>query len=165
MTEAGWGTPGWLPAVTRRWQYLEEQAERREAREAERERAARLERRHEEAVTAAVAAAELRGEFVGAVDRLSGDVGRRSVEQILEAARLAADRDDAIAVARATREGAQPVHIEVGEPRIVSSPVKRSILNRSRRWLDWQEKRRAAEAAEDRHRDDFPLQRAVRLRA
>jgi hypothetical protein len=38
-------------------------------------------------------------------------------------------------------------HIEVGEPVIISSPVKRKIASRSRHWQDWQAKKKAAEAA------------------
>ena len=55
-----------------------------------------------------------------------------------------------ITAARAQRDGngdPQPVHVEVDEPVIVSSPVKRTIANRSRRWQDWQAKRAAEQAA------------------
>jgi hypothetical protein len=55
-----------------------------------------------------------------------------------------------IAEARLHREGhgdPEPLHVEFGEPRIAISPIKRSILTRSRHWQEWQDKRKAAEAA------------------
>ena len=36
---------------------------------------------------------------------------------------------------------------EVGEPVIAASPIKWSIASRSRRWVEWQEKKKAAENA------------------
>jgi hypothetical protein len=55
-----------------------------------------------------------------------------------------------ITEARLRREGhgdPDPLHVEVGEPVIIASPIKRTIASRSRRWQEWQEKKRAAENA------------------
>jgi hypothetical protein len=81
----------------------------------------------------------------------TGRIAGRSVGDILAAASAAADRDDVVTEARLHRDGyGDPeslTHVMVGEPRIVSSPVKRTIASRSRRWQGWQEKKAAAEAA------------------
>jgi hypothetical protein len=151
MAEAEWlsmGSPSWLPATVRRAQYLEEQREAREAREAERERAAQLEQRHERAIASWRSQAEERGEFYSAMEIVQGNVGR-TIDEVLQSARAAMESEDNWAAARASREGAEPVHVNFGEPNIITpvSPAKRSMLNRSRRFNEWRERQAAADAA------------------
>jgi hypothetical protein len=117
----------------------------------------------------AAAAAEARGEIVSAMALAMGQVPGRTVQDIFRSALAASEREDAIAAARASREGTQPVHIEfIGDPIIHHapvSPVKRAILNRSRRWTEYQERRRAAELAREALDEEnrVPLREAVQL--
>jgi hypothetical protein len=151
MAEAEWlsmGSPSWLPATVRRAQYLEEQREAREAREAERERAAQLEQRHEQAIASWRSQAEARGEFYSVMEIAQGRVGR-TIAEVLDSARASMESEDNWAAARASRQGAEPVHVNFGEPNILmpASPTRRSLLNRSRRWADWRVKQKAADDA------------------
>lgn len=106
---------GWLPAGVQRRQAVEDQAERREARQAERDRADRQEQAAERALGAYRAAAEARGESIGAVELATGQGLGRGLDDIFSDAIAAADHEDARQAARAHREaGIEPEHIMVG---------------------------------------------------
>jgi hypothetical protein len=112
--------------------------------------------------------AEARGEVISAMALATGQVPGRTVADIFRSALAASEREDAIAAARASREGTQPVHINFDDPVIhhaPASPVKRAILNRSRRWNEYQERRRAAELARVAMEEEnlIPLREAVQL--
>ena len=149
-TDAGWNSPEWLPASVRRAQYLEAQAEAREAREAEAEREEAVEQRRAQALTQAAREAEARGETLDVMALARGEVRGRAVSEILTAAveaSAAADRGDQL---RLQREGTgAPVHIQVGEPRLHRAPAARSAraLEMFHRYRRFREARRAAEAA------------------
>jgi hypothetical protein len=149
MTEAAWGTPSWLPPGVRRAQYLEAQEEARETREAERARAERAERRWDEAVTAALRNAELRGEYVDLAGRLSGYTGARTVADVLESARLASEREDQVAAAKASREPGELAHVFVDEPVILAarSETGLKLFNRARKFAEMVSARSRADAA------------------
>jgi hypothetical protein len=105
----------WLPASVQRRIAVEEQAERRLARAADRERQDREESAHERAVGAYRAAAEARGEQVPALAIARGEGLGRSLQDVLGDATAAADHEDARQAARAHREaGLEPAHVEVG---------------------------------------------------
>jgi hypothetical protein len=108
--------PGsWLPASVQRRIAVEEQAERRLARAADRERQDREESAHERAVGAYRAAAEARGEQVSALAIARGEGLGRSLQDVLGDATAAADHEDARQAARARREaGVEPDHVMVG---------------------------------------------------
>jgi hypothetical protein len=151
MTEvAGWGVPGFLPPAVVRRMARDDAAETRQARLDEAEREQLAEERHARAVTLAVQQAEARGEVLDTMALARGEVRGRSIPEILAAAAAAgaaADRGDEM---RAWRDGhgqPEPLHVFVGEPVLAASPIKRTIASRSRRWQDWQEKRKVAEAA------------------
>jgi hypothetical protein len=156
-TEA-WGSPSWLPPGVRRAAYLESQEEAREARQAERSRAERAERCRDEALTAAWELASQRGEYASIADRLSGNVPSRTAADILQAAREAADREDLVAAARASRgQNEEQVHCFVDEPRLISSgrsAWKMPMYWRARKFAAARRAARAAAEAEA-HRADY----------
>ena len=152
MTEvAGWGAaPDFLPPSVARRALRDDAREAIAEKQAEAEREALAEERHSRAMTLYCQQAEARGEEISAVALATGKIRGRSVQDILTAAVAAADRADVITEARLHRDGhgdPEPLHVEFGEPVIAVSPVKRSILTRSRHWQEWQEKKKAAEAA------------------
>ena len=158
MTEtqvAGWGVPGFLPPNVRRRMLRDDAREAREAKQAEAAREAQAEELHQRAMRLYAEQAELRGEVVTAMQLASGQVPGRPVAAILEAARQAGDRDDAITAARLHRQGhgePERVNIEVAEP-VLLAPAARSaagwkIFNRARHFRDLLEARRQLEAAE-----------------
>jgi hypothetical protein len=147
---AGWGVPDFLPPAVARRMLRDDAAETRQARLDEAEREQLAEERHARAVTLAVQQAEARGEVLDTMALARGEVRGRSVSEILAAAVAAsavADRGDEMRVWRDGHGEPEPVHVFVGEPVLAASPVKRTIASRSRRWQDWQDKRKAAEAA------------------
>ncbi len=146
----GWGAADFLPASVLKAQAIEERAERREARDAERQRAEYLEQRHERAVSSWKAMAEERGEMVTAMQIATGEGLGRTLEDVFETSRMLADREDARERARLAREGTPPPeHIWFDEPRILQpvTPAKRSALIKSRRFTEWKQKQAAADAA------------------
>jgi hypothetical protein len=148
--DAGWGLPDFLPPRVVRRALRDDARETIAARQAEEERERLAEARHSRAVALHCEMAEARGEDISAVAIATGRFSGRSVLDILAAAGAAGDRQDVIDQARLYREGAgdpAPLHVEVGEPRIISSPVKRSIASRSRHWQAWRERVAEAEAA------------------
>ncbi len=151
MTEtAGWGTPSWLPPGIARRMAQESAREAREAKQAEREQETRREQVRERAMSLYVQQAEARGEVVTAMQLATGQVTGRPIADVFAAAIAAGDRDDVITEARLNRLGhGEPkrVHVEVGEPVIAGSPVKRSIASRSRHWQEYLARKAAAEAA------------------
>jgi len=127
------------------------------AREAEAEQEAHREALHQRALSLYAQQAEARGELLSAVALATGQVPGRTIGDILAAAVASADREDMVTEARLRREGhgdPEPLHVEVGEPLILASPVKRSIANRSRRWQAWRERVAEAEAARKAVEDD-----------
>jgi hypothetical protein len=100
---AGFGT-SWLPASVQRRIAVEEQAERREARDAERAREARAEAAGDKALAAYRQQAEGRGEVLSAMALAAGEGIGRSIEAVLGDAMAAADREDARQRSRDRRE-------------------------------------------------------------
>jgi hypothetical protein len=152
VAPAGWGAaPSFLPPAVAVRMRQSDAKEAIAAREAEAEQETRREELHQRALSLYAEQATARGELLSAVALATGQVRGRSIADILEAARLAGDREDLVTEARLRREGhgdpAQLTHVEVAEPVILTSPVKRSIASRSRRWQAWREKVAAAEAA------------------
>jgi hypothetical protein len=110
--------------------------------------------------------AEARGEVISAMALATGQVPGRTVADIFRSALAASEREDAIAAARASREGAQPVHIDYfADPVLHTARSEKGLrmFHRYRRWRDAVDKRRAAEEAEARAACDIPLQRTVQL--
>lgn len=115
---AAFGTASWLPTRVQRAQMAEAQAEAREARRADRERQDRADKLAESALVAYRNAAEVRGEYVSALDLATGNVPGRTVADIFAGARAAAEREDAIAAARQRRQDGSGEWIGAAEPRI-----------------------------------------------
>ena len=82
----------WLPAPVQRAQAIEAQAEAKLARAEKRDREERAERAHDDAVSAYVAGAAMRGEVVSAMDLAAGNVGRTLAEVLSGATGELADR-------------------------------------------------------------------------
>ena len=138
------GLPGWLPPAAARSVAEAERVCARESRQAEAEREARAESARSRAIESYRAAAELRGEVISPMQLATGAGLGRTVQQIFAEAESQADRMDAREVARMRTAGEAPaLHLLDAEVTIhgPSSPVKRSIASRSRRWRDWQEKK------------------------
>jgi hypothetical protein len=132
----------------------------------ERDREAKRETAHERALQAYKVMADARGEDVTAMDLAMG-FGGRTMAEVIDHARAQSDREDAAEAAREARQGQARVPIFVGEPQIVEavSPQKRQLLNRSRRWREYQDRRRSADAAKAAMEDEFriPLRSPVVL--
>jgi hypothetical protein len=159
----GMGTPDWLPRSVVKRQLEEERLQRKAAREEEARLASDHEARHQRALTLYKEQAEARGEEISVLDMAQGLVTGRSVGDILRAAEMASDAEDARQRAREAREGTPPpVHINFDEPviHVPVSPVKRSIATRSRHFFEAVAARRAAEAAQAKV--DADLSRQVR---
>jgi hypothetical protein len=151
---AGWGRPSFLPPAVAARAARDEAREAIAARRAEDERERRTEERHAQALDAYRAQAEARGEVFDVLAMARGEVRGRTVPEILASAAAAAaavDRGDEM---RAWRDGhgePEKLHIEfIDDPQLLPaarSETGRKIASRSRRFRDWQEKRKAAEAA------------------
>jgi hypothetical protein len=164
MTEtAGWGAaPSFLPPAVARRALRDDAREAIEARRAEAEQEARREELRQRALSLYAEQATARGELVSAVALATGQVHGRSIAEILEAGRLAGEREDLVMTARLHREGhgdPEPLHVEFGEPRILTPAARSSIglriFNRARRFGEAQRTRAAAEAAARASADDF----------
>jgi hypothetical protein len=156
---AGWGVPSFLPPGVARRAAQDDAREAIEAKHAEAEREVLAEERHSRAMAAYCQQAELRGEVVTAMQLATGQVPGRPISAILEAARQAGDRDDVVTAARLHQQGhgePERVHVEVAEPVILSSPVKRTIASRSRHWREWQERKTAADNARAAVKAELP---------
>jgi hypothetical protein len=134
MTElAGFGANlDFLPRRVRLAQLAEERAEAQEAREAERDLAERVEARRSADLTLFASEAEQRGEYIDPVALATGRVTGRTFAEVLEAARLAADREDERAAAEARRaRGERFTYVgELADPSARSrpmTPVRRAI--------------------------------------
>ena len=162
-TTAGWGAaPSFLPPAVARRALRDDAREARETRLAEAERERLMEERHSRALDTYRAQAEARGEVLDVMALATGQVHGRSIADILEAARLAGDREDLVMAARLHREGhgdPEPLHVEVGEPRLLTGAARSSIglriFNRARRFGEAQRTRAAAERAAEVSRHDF----------
>jgi hypothetical protein len=130
----------------------EDAHERVQAAAEEQARADRAEEWHQRNLAMAREQAEARGDVVSALQLARGEVRGRSIQDIFAGAIEASARQDAVDAARLHREGAgepQKLHVEFGDPILhhAVTPAKRAILNRSRRWTEYRERRAAAEAA------------------
>jgi hypothetical protein len=144
----------WLPPGVIRAQAIEDQAERREARRAEAARQERADGMAESGLAAYKAAAEGRGETVGAMAMATGEVPGRGLEDIFGAAVAAADREDARSAARESREDKHFVDSDVvlhGASRSDGWPGSSYELSRMidqaqdlRRWMTMYEARLAS---------------------
>lgn len=92
VPEAAPQVASWLPASVQRAQALEDIAEARAERAAERERISRAEAAHDAAVAAHLASAAMRGEYPAPMDVAAGNVGRDLMD-VLAAARGDLERD------------------------------------------------------------------------
>ena len=161
-TEA-WGSPSWLPPSVRRAQYLEAQAEAREARAAEAAREEAAEARRAQALTQAAQEAQARGDVLDVLALARGQVPGRPISEILAAAveaGAAADRGDQV---RLQREGTgAPVHIEVGPPVIHRAPAARpglalQMFHASRRFFAARQAAAEAERARQASLSDWGI--------
>jgi hypothetical protein len=151
---AGWGVPSFLPPAVAARALRDDAREALEARRAEDERERRAEERHSAAMALYAQQAEARGEVLDVMAMARGEVRGRSVQDILAAAVAASEVEDRRAEMWAWQQGhgePERLHVDVGEPRLLA-PAARSatamaIFHRSRRFQDWLEKRKAAEAA------------------
>ena len=139
MTEQTAGF-GWLPASVQRRMAVEDQAERREARDAEREREARREEAADKTLAAYRAAAEARGEVVSAMALATGQGIGRSIQDVFGDALAASEREDGRAAARQRHEDGDVVYID-REPQIQGAsrsawPESEYELNRMLRQAD-----------------------------
>src|SRR5690242_17139980 len=155
VAPAGWGSPSWLPAGVVRRQAQEDAREAIETRRAEADRERRTEERHAAAMELYRAQAEQRGEVLDVMAMARGEVRGRSVGDILAAAVAASVVEDRRAEMRAWQQGhgePEKLHVEFVDAPVLLAPAARlsialRIASRSRHWQDWQEKRKAAEAA------------------
>jgi hypothetical protein len=165
-----WGTD-WLPPSVARRAARDDAREQREAHAADAERERRVEDAHQRHLALAAEQAGLRGDVVTALQLATGQVRGRSVAEILDAGRLAGDRDDVIAAARLHRDGhgtPEPLHVEVGEPVLhqARSETGWKIANRARHFRDLLDARKALAAAEraaEQSRLDYGLVDGVTL--
>jgi hypothetical protein len=158
---AGWGgVAAELPVQIRRRMAAAEAEERRAERDQAADRERLAEERHQRALTLAVQQAEGRGEYASVMEIATGQVRGRTFEEIFRAAAEAGDREDAIAAARANRDG-KLTHITFDEPRLLypaaRSSVGQRIFNRARRFGEAQRTRAAAERAAEASRNDFGI--------
>jgi hypothetical protein len=156
-----------------------------EDRRLERDEKAAREQRHEEAcnraLAMAIASAEASGSYPGPVElatvRLPADDKERAertqaaIQHVLDTQRAQYQRELAWEKEHPAPPAGPPekMHAFVDEPRLLA-PAARSaiglrIFNRARRFHEAQRAKAAAEAAERRHRDDFPLARPITLRS
>jgi hypothetical protein len=149
--QSGWYAQQ-LPVRVRARIEQEEAHERVLAAAEEQARADRAEEWHQRNLSLARDWAEARGDVVSALQLARGEVRGRSIQDIFAGAIEASARQDAVDSARLHRDGhgePERLHVEVGEPQLhyAVTPAKRAVLNRSRRWREYQERRAAAEAA------------------
>ncbi len=148
---AAFGHGSWLPrSVQAAWR-LEEQAERREARQAEVELAARVEARRSADLTLAAVMAAERGEVADPVGMAVGRVTGHSLADVLESARMAADREDAAAELEERRKRGERLNF-MGE---LEDPATRSVpaMTATRRAIERASERFAAAVASQRQAD------------
>jgi hypothetical protein len=151
------GNPPWLSDATRARIRSQEAAEAAETRRAGQAQADRREQLHQRALVLYREQAEARGESVDVLG-LAGGFGGRTFAELRDAARAGAEQQDARDAARARRETDNPLPIGyIDEPTIVMTPVKRSMMQRSRRFRDWQAKKTAAENARRALEEDSQL--------
>jgi hypothetical protein len=120
---AGFGPQGWLPLNVRRAQAAEERAEAQQARAAEREKSERVEARRSADLTMLAAEADARGEYIDPVAVAAGRVTGRSTADVLEFARLASERQDAMAEDEARKSRGEKLNF-VG---LLEDPATRSV--------------------------------------
>ena len=144
---------GWLPPRSVRMIAMEDREERRQARTAERQRAERAEQRHNEAIAAFRADAELRGDVVTVQDMISGQSGR-TVGEILARVRDEAEARDAAAERwRPGGRGPDEVMFEALTPEpapAARSALAREVANVRRHFEERREARRKADALQGR---------------
>jgi hypothetical protein len=101
-----------LPASVIRAQRIEQIAEDKEARAAERERIDNADKRHQEALGTAQQLALMRGEDVSAMAMVTGEGLGRTISDVLQTAAAMADREDAM---RAHRDQGPPEFLGFGD--------------------------------------------------
>lgn len=130
--------PGWLPRSTQKATRAEEVRERREARDAELEREQLAEAKRSAAMALYAEQAEQRGEYVSALQMATGQVAGRTAAEVLAAAAVMADREDARAEWQERREAGERLNLCFDSPPATraESPESREVLNTVRRYAD-----------------------------
>jgi hypothetical protein len=111
---AAWGAAGFLPASVVKAQRLEEQAERCQAREAEREKSERVEARRSADLEMYRSQCEARGEYVNPAELAMGHVTGHTLADVLSQAQQRAEHEDAMAEIEARRSRGERLNF-VGE--------------------------------------------------
>jgi hypothetical protein len=129
---AGFGSPAFLPLSVRRAQAAEERAEAQQARESARALAERVEARRSADLAMVVRETEAQGGYVDPASLAAGRVTGRSLADVLESARLASEREDAMAEAETRRKCGEPLQFvgELEDPAartVPSTPTRRAI--------------------------------------
>jgi hypothetical protein len=157
--------PSWLPRSTQKAMRSEAAREYREARDAELEREQRAEAKRSAAMALYAEQAEQRGEHVSAFQLATGQVPGRSAAEILAAAAVLANREDAREAWRERRESGERLNFCFDSPPATraESPESRAVLNTVRHYAEAHPEAdvldRAAIAAEARkaQRRDRPV--------
>jgi hypothetical protein len=113
MVETAGRGSDWLPLSVRRAQAQEERLEAQQARESARELAERVEARRSADLAMVVAEFEQRGQYADPVALSLGRVAGRSPAEVLESARLAAEREDARAEVEERRKRRERLNLTV----------------------------------------------------
>jgi hypothetical protein len=130
--------PGWLPKSTQKAMRSEAAREYRAARDAEIERDQRHEAKRSAAMALYAEQAEQRGEHVSAFALATGQVQGRSAAEVLAAAAVMADREDAREAWRERREGGERLNFCFDSPPAVRAETAegREIKNVVRHYAD-----------------------------
>ena len=142
--------PVWLPLSVRRAQAAEERAEAQEARQSARALAERVEARRSADLAIFAREAEDRGERIDPVAIAAGRIMGRSAADVLESARLASEREDAMAEAEARRTRGERLQL-VG---LLEDPAARTVpVTATRRAIERASERFAAAITSQRQAD------------
>ena len=148
---AGFGSPGFLPLSVRRAQAAEERAEAQEARESARALAERVEARRSADLQMVVREAEDRGERLDPVEIATGNVTGHSLADVLESARMASERQDAMAEIEERRKRGERLQFTglLEDPATRSAPA----MTATRRAIERASERFTASVAAQRQAD------------
>jgi hypothetical protein len=159
---AGIGSPLLLPLSVRRAQAAEERAEAQQARAAERALTERVEARRAADLAMIASEADGRGEYLDPAALAAGRVTGRSLADLLESARLAAEREDARAEVEDRRRRGEPLQFTglLEDPATRSAPAmtatRRAIEKASERFATAVTSQRQADAARGRLENLMP---------
>ena len=130
--------PGWLPRSTQKAMRAEAAREYREARDAELEREQRAEAKRSAAMALYAGQAEERGEYVSAFGLATGQVAGRTAAEVLAAAEVMADREDARQAWRERREAGERLNFCFDSPPATraETPESRAVLNTVRHYAE-----------------------------